>query len=148
MPTGRELDILMEEEVMGCAPCDKWTPVLYPEAGWIKNCQCEACYPAGEPAHYSTNIAVAWQAVEKTITGTTWECYLTHQFDGWSCLFAAPDKLDAHGVGASAPLAICRAALRAVGVSNDNFVSIEKQSGPIKLSDRLSRNRWIVDEHY
>ena len=70
---------------------------------------------------YSTDIAAAWQAVEKTITGTTWECYLTHQFDGWSCLFAAPDRrLDAHGVGASAPLAICRAVLRAVEVLNDN----------------------------
>lgn len=111
MPAGHEMDILVTEKVIGCIPCNKWTPVLRPEAGWLKNCQCQACYPVGNPACYSTNIAAAWQVVERIITGTAWECHLTHQFDGWDCLFTAPDKLDAHGVGNAAPLAICRAAL-------------------------------------
>jgi len=63
----------------------------------------------------STDWTAAGIVVEKMITRTSWECYLTHQFDGWDCLFSAPDKLDAHGTGQSLPLAICLAALKAKG---------------------------------
>ena len=117
MPAGKEMDILVAEKVMGEVPCIAWSVYRSAPPMFIKDaesCGHKDCYPLDFPAHYSTNIAAAWQVVEKVMTGTVWECYITQQFDGWSCLFAAPDKSDAYGVGESASLAICRAALLAV----------------------------------
>jgi len=115
MPVDKEMDVLVAEKVMGRVPCTAWDVFRFAPPAFIKDaesCEHKDCYPLGFPADYSTYIAAAWQVVEKVITGTVWECYLTHQFDGWSCLFAAPNKPDVYGVGETAPLAICRAALK------------------------------------
>jgi len=58
---------------------------------------------------YSTDIATAWGLVDHMIKGTAWECYLTHQFDGWDCAFERPDEPPAEAHGDTAAEAICLA---------------------------------------
>ena len=60
---------------------------------------------------YSEDIVVAWGLVETMIKGTAWECYLTHQFDGWDCAFERPDEPPTEAHGDTAPEAICLAFL-------------------------------------
>ena len=64
---------------------------------------------------YSTDIAAAWQVVEWMITGKPWECYLTHQTDGWDCDFSHPGAMGVMAQTApTAPEAICLAFLAAI----------------------------------
>ena len=64
-------------------------------------------------AHYSTDIAAAWQVVEKCAQYGVWTVWETH--DGWN----AGQMMDHHCVSEAmadtAPHAICLAALKAVG---------------------------------
>lgn len=128
--TDAGIDILVAEKVMGWRP-KEFNPInLWLDSSGILTGWSDSEWPSEEhnsdAFHLfggngtwspSTDIKAAFQVVEKIITGTVWECYLTHQFDGWDCLFAAPDKADAYGVGESAPLAICLAALKLCGLS-------------------------------
>lgn len=123
---GRELDAILDEKVFGfnicwtemysdatpfplrglshlCETSDRHNPILRIR---VPNDYCNVPF-------YSTDIAAAWQIIEKLVTGTTYECYLTHQFNGWSCLFDAPDKPEGYAEGLPAPLAISLAALKA-----------------------------------
>lgn len=129
---GPELDALVAEKVMGCKPIIvEWpTPIgtiyRYPE------CQCE-CRPHGKTDEsgftkehglkpYSTDIAAAWQVVEKigecetpvieqvrilAASGDHW---------GWAVRFGKLKRGEEHIQAATAPLAICLVALKAVGV--------------------------------
>ena len=65
---------------------------------------------------YSTEIAAAWQVVEKMME-RGWYLFLdTAGFDGeeWRAQFRDPESRFARGEAATAPLAICRAALAAL----------------------------------
>lgn len=101
MKAGRELDALVAEEVMGLDPeWHKQVPV-----GRVTPC-------------YSTDIAAAWEVVEKLCRE---ERYPTVQFavnvDGkqaWWCSLVNPADVEVHAP--AAPLAVCLAALKAVGV--------------------------------
>lgn len=102
MKAGRELDALVAEKVMG----------------W--NCELRECHTRkvlhseyGGPPHYSTDIADAWLVVEKIDQQVT----VTKCADGW---LVTIDDYFCHGgveiMAGTAPLAICLAALKAVGV--------------------------------
>ena len=83
--TGRELDALIAERVMN-----------------------RAC---GELLHYSTNIAAAWEVMGHLIeSGATPQIY--HSSGQW---WVRLGGLNMEVGGTTAPLAICRAALEAMG---------------------------------
>jgi len=92
MKPGRELDTLVAEKVMGLNH-DKLD---------------------GYPAYYSTDIAAAWEVVEKLIP----DCFLTLQWiEGWEVSHFEPGPYGGHmhlAHGDSAPHAICLAALKAL----------------------------------
>lgn len=113
MKPGRELDALVAEKVMGWRVGERFDGDWYlmePASGGM----------GGNPVpmrleHYSTDIAAAWQLVEKV--GTGW-LYLTltqdsdRTSDYWRAAFHrrtdAPDAVN----GDTAPHAICLAALK------------------------------------
>jgi len=69
-------------------------------------------------AEYSTDIAAAWQVVEK-LRSDGFEVELEGDSTGWHCLFL--DYPEAGRAEAqSPPLAICLAALEAAGVEADD----------------------------
>jgi len=88
------------------------------------------CGGWGMPKPYSTYIAEAWEVVEKfngtryTIVVTAWgsNTYSASLWDGEKCR-----ELDS-GNQDSAPLAICLAALRAVGVSESEIEAARNQT--------------------
>ncbi|MDE2104292.1 MAG: hypothetical protein KGL39_44050 [Patescibacteria group bacterium] len=99
--TDRERDALVAEKVM-------------------HYCVCDICQSGGESIkHYSTEIAAAWQVVEKFASKPA-VYYVTvnncHRDEGieW-CVLIADEEQVYEGQG-PLPLAICRAALSAVGV--------------------------------
>lgn len=113
MESGPELDALIAEKVMGLE--------RHEDHG---HSDCSACDEARKK--YSTDIAVAWEIVEK-LKGKKWlgpewkspDTYMTQQgyplgTEAWYV------RVEVKGLfewvfGATAPLAICRAALKAVG---------------------------------
>lgn len=138
MEAGRELDALIAEKVMDLVPCEAWEYINFGSAGGpaLVNANCihgqgRRCYPTteigggvslqgiGGPPHYSTDIAAAWEIVEKfghykvnTFPGEipgqppTIRVELT-RFHPEAFGYADADTV---------PLAICRAALKALGV--------------------------------
>ena len=121
MEAGRELDALVAEKVTGWKLQDKQCPVC----GWPYGAsELHGCVPgncsmrpppsrrADTPQNYSTDIAAAWLVVEKshildkyslTTHGANW--VIVDETDGWDVFIEA----------STAPLAICLAALKAVG---------------------------------
>jgi hypothetical protein len=126
LTAGRELDVLIAEKVMGLVPCkaECHTRERSPLPG---PCHAQPDSPdqGGETKEYSTDIAAAWTVVEKLREGK-YEFTLFNDSDKtgeiWRVYFGPTDSLleDAllPAVDAdTAPLAICRAALCAVGVA-------------------------------
>lgn len=116
--TPREIDALVASKVMGLVPC----------SNPIGKCELAAkglCWGTGgagtDLMPYSTDIAAAWEVVEKMqadgwFTSATDQ---THHSMGWAWRFHhhSNGKLDAHAFArGKAPMAICLAALKAVGV--------------------------------
>jgi hypothetical protein len=132
MPAGRELDALIAEKVMGF----KWRTskhsgyrYLFPP-GHRSNLFTDSigneplygdwddCVPA-----YSTDIAAAWQVVEKLCAdahnfsfdsgafgpGSDWQ----NKIDKWTVCFDDYTTVEVHSYAPTMPLAICRAALLA-----------------------------------
>lgn len=119
-PASRALDALVAEKVMGQAPCSFWAPAAHPLMGLMCNSEHVAehnCYPAQQgPPRYSENIAAAWTVVERmgihVFNNTHWR--------GWHATFLMCDDMGCDercATAPTAPLAICRAALLAVGVT-------------------------------
>ena len=111
MNAGRELDALIAEKVMGLRGIGFW-----PEGGghYYHTLPCEGIFDdviqkVGIP-HYSTQIADAWLVVEKfaeySISRKRNETAL--------CWLMNDNKLWRAEIAATAPLAICLAALKAV----------------------------------
>lgn len=119
MNAGRELDALVAEKVMGWSGIDKKWDYETNESflgGKTPDWDGRQFY---EVPHYSTDIAAAWLVVEKLRT-PNWEFQLDHtRFMIWHCRIettagegsASSDSSQ----GETAPLAICLAALKAVG---------------------------------
>jgi len=142
MLTGREMDALVAEKIMGSVPCDGWSRFHIGEMMNDMKCEHEMgkCFPkkAGPPM-YSTSISAAWQVMEHfrqnqwkvSVIGNEW-------YDGASWICVMRDAIgEERGTGIdkksctvvdgkqgwdepSAPLAICRAALKTVG-KNETF---------------------------
>ena len=137
MKAGRELDALVAEKVMGWDGCHS---IHYCEDTWYNYCKNPGCYATGadedemigswdggEPPipgckgypPYSTSIAEAWLVVEKF---DTWEVHRWYdpkykRYDGdfyVSCYLTKHDpEMFGEATADTAPLAICRAALKA-----------------------------------
>lgn len=114
---GRELDVAVEEHVMGIAvqgvpfiPRDvEPTAVFGDEAAREYN----KVYPTvavKRVPHHSTDIAAAWQVVEKLRGRGHWVDIRDDKPSGWRVSFG--EEMTAHGN--TAPEAICKAALLAV----------------------------------
>lgn len=132
MPAGRELDALVAEKVMGrrwftfirdsylldpgaaasiCFRGSSWTEGKH--AQWDSECGILTDLKFQRVPDYSTDIAAAWEVVLKMCADGT-PPTLNAVFGGWHCSFRghyATIKNDPR----SAPLAICSAALMAVG---------------------------------
>lgn len=108
MPAGREMDALVAEKVMGCWVKVRTLGTDSPTRLWSCGCTGEKSHngPAGSGLlPYSTDIAAAWEVVEKLARPLT----LVFHHDGrWDCTFAGGE----HALGDTAPLAICRAAAK------------------------------------
>ena len=122
MNAGRELDALIAEKVMGLAGVRDGKSWLYGD-NWTYHKKGVLCLVP----HYSTQIADAWQVAEKMwplVQGGGYGTYrvLLNRRDGdnkYVCEFAIdPDggwSTHARAEAPTAPLAICLAALKAVG---------------------------------
>lgn len=148
MKPGRELDALVAEKVMGyekmLVPKDSLPHIGGPGLRWPRQdgwLYLESGYPrffeghcndiyvdpggshVGQVPNYSTDIAAAWEVVEKLCevreNGVFPRCVLQFVSPyGWSCFFEYGDVLNREhraAAAATAPLAICLAALAAVG---------------------------------
>ena len=138
LPTGRELDVLVAEKVFGEAK-PSGNPINTGSISGIWNCfeswggQAWTAEFSREthdwcfvPRPFSIDIAAAWEVVEKVwerIPKTPYGVYrfLLNRYDyngSYVCEFALDEQGDwrTHSVGKAdtAPLAICRAALKAV----------------------------------
>lgn len=126
MEAGREMDAAVAERVMGEArPTREFTisefdtamvgtPVLSPQGCWYGVFEFEKG-DKGEwvPMPYSTDIAAAWKVVER-LKSLGWHVQIKMS-EGTKCLCALEnDSDDWCGYEDTAPLAICRVALRAV----------------------------------
>jgi hypothetical protein len=132
MPAGREMDSLVAEKVMGF----KWDDRVCRICGWplkataeegcvVDNCRQRPAPQrrADEPAPYSIEIAAAWDVIQHW--GKASVDMARYGYDGkWGCSFRFSEPLSgnrsiekhAYAEGATAPLAICRAALKCVGI--------------------------------
>lgn len=134
MNAGRELDALIAEKVMGFTWHDGWKsfkgPHLVSPGGFMAGWRMEDGGVMGhldgvtrnpELPFYSTDIAAAWQVVEKLVAERffpevnyrgrgEWGCKVDRLTvdDSWN------DKPTPHEIANTAPLAICLAALSAV----------------------------------
>ena len=128
MPAGREMDALVAERVMGI-PAEKWDPPCAAHhrtddaerdpvlgwSGWCYSCGKPIDEVAGEPAHYSTDIAAAFEVLERLavcqpyiyrfVLPDRWRVQMDANTEPYAIVRAEAD---------TAPLAICRAALGAV----------------------------------
>lgn len=119
MEAGRELDALVAEKVMGWEPgpggIHLFPPKDEPNRKRFTRWNGEA--RVTEIPHYSTDIAAAWEVVEKL--GHKFQMFLNTRGKWTEADFVHwPDNLKGY-VAASAdtaPLAICLAALKACGV--------------------------------
>jgi hypothetical protein len=107
---GREIDVLIAEKVMGITEA-KWC-----EQCWVEIFDCQCRQGKHGPLPYSTDIAAAWEVLEKvrpshgevwigrsdTETTMRWKCSIQH------------DTSTYEAIADTAPLAICLAALKAV----------------------------------
>lgn len=122
MNAGRELDALVAEKVFGLHRNERghW----YDVSGSSIPCyyaDTEPCDPSSWLPDYSTSIAAAWEVIERVVSGK-----VSENLEGFA-LTVQPGTIGAsfsnlHGKGhfqsngKTAPLAICLAALKAVGV--------------------------------
>jgi hypothetical protein len=121
----RQLDILIAEKVMGQTDFSH-LPVVWREDENTDGFVCPRCNTSGDDSnpcvlYYSSDIADAWQVVQKLKdkkrngipAGFTLEYDDYHKI--WRCTFGRT-----MGFSGTAPLAICLAALKAVGVEVEN----------------------------
>lgn len=106
LPAGAELDRLVFERVMGGFP----KGLSHPEAYW------QGFYEDGGHGHWSSNIAHAWEVVERLtscghVVIVKGDGLRTGDNPRWTVLIDNHPRVDAD----TAPLAIALAALAAVG---------------------------------
>lgn len=110
LEVGPALDALVAEKVMGCKPI---------RTSFRPMCGCGDQRHGNDLSKYSTDIAAAWKVVEK-LRAQNKLTNLESIPDSHFAFEIEPDprgivEPQAWAVGSTAPLAICRAALKAVG---------------------------------
>ncbi|SDJ62085.1 BC1872 family protein [Paenibacillus naphthalenovorans] len=113
MPSGRELDALVAEKVMG------WNVKFMGDIlwGWMYS-ETERNRWYNVPK-FSADISAAWKAVEK-MKRNDWVFVINSISEEWTALFYL-DRIHEHEVTCnSAPEAICKAALLAIMNGGDN----------------------------
>jgi hypothetical protein len=126
---GPALDAAIAERVMGLQPCDAWERINLGRGGFAlqKRCQHSNCYPrpklglVGGPPWYSTDIATAMAVFEAMVERVGYGHISANMADargagfivlvGFNCE-DGNGQVTADGL---LPLAICRAALAALG---------------------------------
>jgi hypothetical protein len=106
MPAGREMDELIRLEILDLEVFTTPEGKLLGEGTFQ------------EIPHYSTDIAAAWEVVEK-MRINDWEFYLEWENQPWALFENDKCMLDKCAEAITVPLAICRAALLAV-LESDN----------------------------
>ncbi len=103
-PTGRELDALVAEKVMGWSFCDGHGGY------WSKGGLSMGSVHAWSP---STDIGAAWQVVEKLERDgiLIWKLGREDHMPNWFVSMGRNHKPGVNAEEATAPIAICRAAL-------------------------------------
>lgn len=109
LPTGRELDALVAEKIMG---------FRYDGHNWGRGSEWWGCNcpNMGKPLpHYSADIAAAWQVVEHLAAQHT-VTLMVDALDTQLVILDGDERLNygIEGTGETMPLAICRAALAAI----------------------------------
>lgn len=118
MKPGRELDALVAEKVMGWAKTNlkDWDQAFKDEFGFLWAEPGHGYFKGFHTLpHYSTDIKAAWEVVEKM--GTRFIHLSPALEGGWSCAIQYNEARFpfVNLIGKTAPEAICRAALKAVG---------------------------------
>lgn len=118
MQAGRELDELIATKVMGWRKEIVYPPteLMPPYYIWVNPMDSDNCLPKFNP---STNIADAWEVVEKMLEqGYDMRLDYLYAHETYICLFdkAIPYYSEGGEYANTAPLAICLAALKTVGV--------------------------------
>lgn len=119
MQAGRELDALVAEKVMGWIGPIVWIedemgcdPYMFPPGVIVSERDNDRMVPV-----YSTGIAAAWMVVDR-MEERGWMARISREMGSWNCRFVRPEDTAGYvfDEDATAPLAICLAALRAVGM--------------------------------
>lgn len=123
MPAGVEMNLLIGERLFGYTRLAESNKSLLLQ--WLK-WQNPHCQPSldlvfrdkeGEFIYgdrWSEDVRAAWQVVERMrADGWLFQFVDVYEIPEWSAGFYAPDCPDAGAMDSSAPLAICRAALKA-----------------------------------
>lgn len=143
LPAGPELDALVAEQVLG------WTRVCIRNVG-LWGCRPEHTYELhGDLApvpDYSTKMAAAWLVVAAMVAkGHSVDIDNRRQHRKrsmpWTVAFAWPDmhhQADPREAAKTAPLAICRAALRALEGSVDRYAECDQCDGFRRLPRRAA----------
>jgi hypothetical protein len=116
MKAGRELDALIAEKVMGWEYRDNfysWGELVTP-AHWIK----DNGWTTDKTPNYSESIADAWLVVEK-LRGLGTVDLMDDDGKRWISLIIPKFKAHVRAQAETAPLAICKAALKACGVEEE-----------------------------
>lgn len=126
MDAGRELDALVAEKVMGLPV--RWREDPYREIGmpvkgrepWLKGRANGVEYDWAPVPRYSADMSAAWKIVD-AMNARGHALNRLAQIPYWACWFGGPykdsdtDPPIVFGSGSTAPVAICAAALAAVG---------------------------------
>lgn len=110
MDAGRELDALVAENVMGLPVCDKPRAAELPERCNLFTVREHLAPDDLMMPAYTTSIEAAWQVITKADECELWN----HTGKVWGCRLSFGDRDGVAVKCATAPLAICRAALAAV----------------------------------
>jgi hypothetical protein len=123
MDAGLALDALVAEKVMGAVACGNWKPFHAGEMSNDMSCGHVSCFPPGCVPPYSTIIGWAWMVVEKFRRGipghvsSVVEMTVSDEAIGpdCTCKIYGCDLQEVETTQQEMPLAICIAALMAVG---------------------------------
>lgn len=128
LPAGHELDCLVAEKVMGQKLLSPEKMHAEAERVWAYQSGCRTFLIGFEAVEslngiifrnvvpcYSTEIAAAWKVVERLISlGVNLWALGEEEAGGWQADFGRNFNSDTQGFADTAPLAICRAALKTV----------------------------------
>jgi len=128
---GAEMDRLIHEEVFGQVACADYYHLMLGVAGhgYVSRCAHPegTCYPDAQPVAYSQLIEAAWLVVERAIDYQLSSCGMVdhsfpigesedhrHRAGLWFGKRGSRTALHGYDVAETLPLAICRAALKAL----------------------------------